>query len=399
MESFVTKSEFIQQQQVAEPPLFEPSSASGANCRKKLDFNAVEKQHKVKSIKSMGLVGANGIMSHYNQVSKKSFNNNSLTKIPSNTKRNARERKRVRTINDYFNQLQKYLPYTKPAPTAGSTPGPKKLSKVETLKAAIEFIEYLQQYAPASTKNSANPSSSSSSSSKLNCVSSPSSSVSSTQSLQSSPTSTTSTSFTSNMSLVEKLKIKCESTPTMKQEIASTNHKYKPTSSDFHVTHMTNGQLALATYDGSYNHNGQAYNTATNPVAPVQSNNHSYPSESEVYYNNYTASSYQYHDGHQVSPINAYSQYGGHVAANSSAKAAHPELTSSPTYSTSSSECYSTYNNQNLMAVGEGNTCPVDYNNNTGSDCFNGRFNGPGSFQYQQYNHVTNGNAPTVQYC
>lgn len=33
-------------------------------------------------------------------------------KVPSNSKRNARERRRVRTINDYFSQLQKYLPHS-----------------------------------------------------------------------------------------------------------------------------------------------------------------------------------------------------------------------------------------------------------------------------------------------
>jgi hypothetical protein len=54
---------------------------------------------------------------------------------PSNTKRNERERKRVKTINDYFSKLQKFLPNSKQT---------KKLSKVETLKAAIDYIEYLQ---------------------------------------------------------------------------------------------------------------------------------------------------------------------------------------------------------------------------------------------------------------
>jgi hypothetical protein len=92
-------------------------------------------------------------------------------KVPSNTKRNARERKRVRTINDYFNQLQKYLPHESAAkqqqtnqsssaflnknsiqisdlPKIPVITTTKKLSKVETLKAAIEYIEYLQLFAP-----------------------------------------------------------------------------------------------------------------------------------------------------------------------------------------------------------------------------------------------------------
>jgi hypothetical protein len=62
--------------------------------------------------------------------------NNCFQYKPSNTKRNERERKRVKTINDYFAKLQKFLPNSKQTT--------KKLSKVETLKAAIDYIEYLQ---------------------------------------------------------------------------------------------------------------------------------------------------------------------------------------------------------------------------------------------------------------
>ena len=387
MESFAVKPEFIQQ--VAEPsPLY--ASTVNINCRKKLDFeDKHHQQHKVKGIRNMPLASNAGVLNHSNYTSptKKSYNNQSHTpKLPSNTKRNARERKRVRTINDYFNQLQKYLPYTKPQPS-GTTPGPKKLSKVETLKAAIEFIEHLQQYAPSKAQLN--------NTSKLNVSSSPSS-VSST-SVQSSPTSA---SFTSNMSLVEKLKIKCE-TPTKQQEI-----KYKATTADFHVT-ANNSQPTLNNYDtnannSSYNPSTSSYNAGTvNPVAPIQPNLN-YTNESinpsEVYFNNYNTSSYQYHDvtaRHQVSPINSYSQYGGHQAVG---KVTQPDLTSSPTYSTSSSECYGTYN-PNLMAVSEvQSNCPVDFNNNNGV-CFNSRFNGQVGFQYQQYNNISNNNAPAVQYC
>ncbi len=59
---------------------------------------------------------------------------------PSNTKRNERERKRVKTINDYFAKLQKFLPNSANLDRNAN----KKLSKVETLKAAIDYIEYLQ---------------------------------------------------------------------------------------------------------------------------------------------------------------------------------------------------------------------------------------------------------------
>ena len=106
-------------------------------------------------------LGSNSIISSSGKAEKMP------AKLPSNTKRNARERKRVRTINDYFNKLQKYLPFSKLAtnirqqqqqqqqdnqqppghkmPTINAS---KRLSKVETLKAAIEYIEYLQVYLP-----------------------------------------------------------------------------------------------------------------------------------------------------------------------------------------------------------------------------------------------------------
>jgi hypothetical protein len=96
------------------------------------------------------------------------LNRGRFQKFPSNTKRNARERKRVKTINDFFAQLQKYLPHTRPSiasigstSTSSTSATPvrslsgKKLSKVETLKAAIEYIEYLQLCAPNATNSTA----------------------------------------------------------------------------------------------------------------------------------------------------------------------------------------------------------------------------------------------------
>jgi hypothetical protein len=163
------------------------SSLTTPYCRKKLDFGE-EKPKKMKTPTASGYMDA-----HYDQSvafgSKKS-----LPKCVSNSKRNARERKRVRTINDYFSQLQKYLPYVKPNQSATatsnacantsqssvkSTNANKKLSKVETLKAAIEYIELLLKFAPAGfqAKSCASMSLNSSGSSSL--LSSPASSNSS----------------------------------------------------------------------------------------------------------------------------------------------------------------------------------------------------------------------------
>ncbi|KAL1429854.1 hypothetical protein MTO96_015634 [Rhipicephalus appendiculatus] len=50
-------------------------------------------------------------------------------------RRNERERNRVRLVNHGFNALRQHVPQT----------GQKKLSKVETLRSAVEYIRELQQ--------------------------------------------------------------------------------------------------------------------------------------------------------------------------------------------------------------------------------------------------------------
>ncbi|XP_075530149.1 achaete-scute homolog 2-like [Dermacentor variabilis] len=50
-------------------------------------------------------------------------------------RRNERERNRVRLVNSGFNALRQHVPQT----------GQKKLSKVETLRSAVEYIRELQQ--------------------------------------------------------------------------------------------------------------------------------------------------------------------------------------------------------------------------------------------------------------
>lgn len=57
-------------------------------------------------------------------------------KLNSGNRRNARERNRIRTVNGAFDVLRDHVP-------SGRQSG-KKISKVETLKSAIEYIHALQ---------------------------------------------------------------------------------------------------------------------------------------------------------------------------------------------------------------------------------------------------------------
>ena len=60
-------------------------------------------------------------------------------------RRNARERRRVKLVNDGFLRLRKHVP---------TDPKNKKLSKVKTLRSAIDYIRHLQQLLNQATKNS-----------------------------------------------------------------------------------------------------------------------------------------------------------------------------------------------------------------------------------------------------
>ncbi|CAN7941508.1 unnamed protein product [Ixodes hexagonus] len=66
-------------------------------------------------------------------------------------RRNERERNRVRLVNHGFNALRQHVPQT----------AQKKLSKVETLRSAVEYIKELQELLGL-TRGVTNPSSSSS---------------------------------------------------------------------------------------------------------------------------------------------------------------------------------------------------------------------------------------------
>ncbi|KAJ0179454.1 hypothetical protein K1T71_005166 [Dendrolimus kikuchii] len=61
-------------------------------------------------------------------------------------RRNARERNRVKQVNDGFNALRKRLPAAVIAALSGGTRrgSGKKLSKVDTLRMVVEYIKYLQ---------------------------------------------------------------------------------------------------------------------------------------------------------------------------------------------------------------------------------------------------------------
>ncbi|XP_028033279.1 achaete-scute complex protein T3-like [Bombyx mandarina] len=68
------------------------------------------------------------------------------TQAASIARRNARERNRVKQVNDGFNALRKRLPAAVVAALSGGARrgSGKKLSKVDTLRMVVEYIRYLQ---------------------------------------------------------------------------------------------------------------------------------------------------------------------------------------------------------------------------------------------------------------
>lgn len=59
-------------------------------------------------------------------------------------KRNTRERRRVQDVNQAFYQLQSLLPMDGPSNSFDATTPSTRLSKVRTLRKAIEYIQALQ---------------------------------------------------------------------------------------------------------------------------------------------------------------------------------------------------------------------------------------------------------------
>jgi achaete-scute complex protein len=84
------------------------------------------------------------------EAEKKRYNNKSNPYVgaqaASIARRNARERNRVKQVNDGFNTLRKRLPASViSALSGGARRGSgKKLSKVDTLKMVVEYIRYLE---------------------------------------------------------------------------------------------------------------------------------------------------------------------------------------------------------------------------------------------------------------
>ena len=360
METFVAKSEFVMES-------YEGTGlALTSSCRKKLDFENMgpfDSNKPKKNKKSMAIV-AGTVQPIYNKDYNNGFegdraHRNLYPKVPSNTKRNARERKRVRTINDYFNQLQKYLPYSKPAPaSSASLSAAKKLSKVETLKAAIEYIDYLHQFAPAGSlqksQKSLNISASSPSSSSL--LSSPASTTSS---------SNLSTSFTSNVSLIEKLKSKCENIkPDKTNKFKSSTQSFETSAASF----MAQTSTPVAAVQPNNSILNPVNNNNFSATYSSSSADSSYTTDSSSYYGynptgytqqaQYNAdTSYQIHE--QVIPSPCYSTYASPNESKVFAKAQSGCLdanTVSPSYSTgssTSSDCYAIYNQNGLTAMSQ----------------------------------------------
>lgn len=60
-------------------------------------------------------------------------------------RRNARERNRVKQVNNGFAALRQHIPSTVSAALAGGRGASRKLSKVDTLKLAVEYIKSLKR--------------------------------------------------------------------------------------------------------------------------------------------------------------------------------------------------------------------------------------------------------------
>jgi len=90
---------------------------------------------------------------------KKKFNYNNMPygeQLPSVARRNARERNRVKQVNNGFVNLRQHLPQTViNSLSNGGRGASKKLSKVDTLRIAVEYIRGLQDMLDDGTGSSA----------------------------------------------------------------------------------------------------------------------------------------------------------------------------------------------------------------------------------------------------
>lgn len=95
-----------------------------------------------------------GLILHANELRR---GGRKQVKIGTN-KRNARERNRVRYINNCFDVLRDILPSTLNQEVPNETAHQRKLSKVETLKQAIDYIKLLTNILQQDQQNDSNES-------------------------------------------------------------------------------------------------------------------------------------------------------------------------------------------------------------------------------------------------
>ncbi|XP_055913556.1 achaete-scute complex protein T3-like [Eupeodes corollae] len=122
----------------------------------------------------LGMNGVNMMPSSVGPIAKKKYTYNNMPygeQMPSVARRNARERNRVKQVNNGFATLRQHIPTTiVSALSSGGRGASKKLSKVDTLRMAVEYIRGLQDLlddgdSQGSSYGSPSPSSSSLSSS------------------------------------------------------------------------------------------------------------------------------------------------------------------------------------------------------------------------------------------
>ncbi|XP_013108053.1 achaete-scute complex protein T3 [Stomoxys calcitrans] len=95
-------------------------------------------------------------------MEKKRFTYNAMPygeQLPSVARRNARERNRVKQVNNGFSNLRQHIPQSViNALSSGGRGASKKLSKVDTLRIAVEYIRGLQDLLDSSEGGSVNSS-------------------------------------------------------------------------------------------------------------------------------------------------------------------------------------------------------------------------------------------------
>jgi len=199
--------------------------------------------------------GANQVQMN---VQKKKYNYGSMqypaTQTASVQRRNARERNRVKQVNNGFSNLRQHIPQTIITTlTKGGRGASKKLSKVDTLKMAVEYIRGLKDLLEdGENSDSASASTSSYYSEKSQFLPRSEASLSPTPSYSSDASSTMS--YTPNHIQGHQMNFKQEPFDTYAEQSTSPAPSY-------HSEVMTHHQLV-------HNHH-QMYPTSSTPYKPV----------------------------------------------------------------------------------------------------------------------------------